>query len=156
MHNAAAIAFQPLYDMVLVRPDPGALEKWGSLFLPPSATPGADKAGDARDCFTGTVVAVGPGDRHVPYGRLKCSECGKKFKWNARYCWFDCGCEMTHVEIEDAERWNEGRYPMHLKPGDRVVFPRRPSMPGGDFSVEIGEEKFVMFHEEQFAYAVID
>jgi hypothetical protein len=45
---------------------------------------------------------------------------------------------------------------MLVQVGDRVVFPRRPSSPGGEFSVKIDGEMYMMFNEEQSALAVID
>jgi hypothetical protein len=45
---------------------------------------------------------------------------------------------------------------MVTKVGDRVLFPRRPNTPGGEFSVMIEGEKYMMFNEEQSAFAVIE
>ncbi len=45
---------------------------------------------------------------------------------------------------------------MNTKVGDRVLFPRRPSSPGGEFSVQIEGEMYILMHEEQSAFAVVE
>ena len=50
---------------------------------------------------------------------------------------------------------------MHTKVGDRVLYGRRPSGPqgtterDGDAAVYLDGERFLLFHEEQSAFAVI-
>ncbi len=126
--------FQPLRDMILVKPDPPA-DKDGSVWIPRGAVKPGHEPGPSRECFTGTVVAVGQGDRVnekvVPDGL------GQR---TVR--------RLIYADGSPA--------PMLTKVGDRVVYPRRPSMPGGEFSITIDGEMYVMFHEQQFAFAVID
>lgn len=114
------INFTPLKDMILVKPDPRP-ERIGSIFVPDGALPQGHQAGEKeesyRDCFVGTVMAVGRGDKHKA---------------------------GTH------------RHPMLTKIGDRVVYPRRPSSPGGEFSVKIDGEMYLIFNEQQNAFAVIE
>jgi hypothetical protein len=147
--------FQPLHDMILVKEDP-APERIGSIFIPEgSFTPG-HKPGRSDECFTGTVVAVGPGDRHKPFESLTCRACRSPRFFDAETDSYLCECPKAEISREIAAKWDAGHYPMLTKIGDRVVYPRRASMPGGEFSVTLFGESYVMFHEEQSAFAVIE
>ncbi len=145
--------FQPLNDMVLVLPDPVQTESNG-VILPQGVLQAGDKAGDSSDCFIGTVVAIGPGDRHRPVGSFVCSTCGTKPDLRWPHGIYSCRCTVWYPAMQAA--WNAGRHPMLIAVGDRVAFPRRPSMPGGEFSVKIEGVDYVMFHEEQFGFGVIE
>lgn len=147
--------FQPLYDMVLVKPD-AEPEKIGSILIPEIAQSRADEPGSSRDTYTGTVVAAGPGDRHKPFASLKCPNCHQKRHYGLRTDAWYCDCPGLAITATEAAEWDRGRHPMELKVGDRVVFPRRASMPGGEFSVRIDGEMYVMFHEQQFGFGVIE
>ncbi len=149
--------FRPLRDMILVKPD-NAPDMVGSIVVPQGALPQGQQPGDYRDTFMGTVVAVGPGDRHIPFESLKCRACGKKRTYDCVMDTFRCACpeepfqfsRMRHnpktncyerfpvrefnvgrVDWREIVAWNAGHYPMYTKVGDRVAFPRRPSSPNG-------------------------
>lgn len=156
--------------MILVRPD-RAPEKVGSIFAPIGSLPQGHQpcdnpvtfmdvkqmTGDPRDTFTGTVVAIGPGDKHTPAASLHCSVCHQKRTYDPVIDYYVCDCRDQWVgapATEDPEKpgffnmpkrvfnkgpmfaeevaeWDAGRYPMLTKVGDRVAFPRRPSGPVG-------------------------
>jgi hypothetical protein len=164
------IDFQPLNDMVLVKPDP-AQDKIGSIIVPEMAKTYGHQEGPSEDCFIGTVVAVGPGDKHKPFHLVICPDCGSRPTFIPRLNYFECGC-MVPVAVEvvrppmqafarrqytldQANEWNEGRYAMELKLGDRVAYPRRPSAPGGEYHVDIDGERYQLFHEQQFGFAIV-
>jgi co-chaperonin GroES (HSP10) len=148
--------FKPLNDLILVLPDPLQTQSNG-VVLPQGVLQPGDKAGDSSDCFMGTVVAVGLGDRHAPFESLKCRVCHKKRCFSVAMDSYVCECgPFAAVPYEQAREWNAGRHPMLTKVGDRVVSPRRPSSPGGEFSVTLNGVLYVMFNEEQSAFAVIE
>lgn len=126
-----------LRDLILVRPDP-APESLGRIVIPQGALPQGHLPhdGNERATFTGTVVAVGPGDtirERLVHGQIKRT--------------------LIHKDGSPA--------PMHTKVGDRVVYPRRPSSPAGtdegtgECGVYLEGERYLLFHEEQSAYAII-
>lgn len=155
--------FTPLYDMILVLPDP-VPAKIGSIFIPQGVLQAGHKPGAASDTWRGTVVAIGPGDKHMPRESMKCPECRQK--WHYRFVSddFRCGCpepktfesDGKTIPSEAVREWDAGRHPMLTQVGDRVAYPRRASMPGGEFSVTIEGVEYQMFHEEQNAFAVIE
>ncbi len=199
--NVEAVrGFHPLADLILVLPDP-APSKIGSIFVPGGSLPQGhqpaddptefmgvtQRRGDGRDTFTGTVVAVGPGDRHKPAASLKCSVCHKKRDYNCMTDTYVCLCQSPNRYVAadperpgffinmpkrvfnegnmygwEAAEWDAGRYPMYTKVGDRVAFPRRPSSPvgidegTGNCDLHIGGVGYLLFHEEQSAFAIID
>lgn len=131
--------FTPLHDLILVKPDQVA-DKIGSVYVPQGSIQGPDQPGNSRDTAMGTVVAIGPGDRVNEKWVEVTLQNGQK------------GMRMIRNLIHQ-----DGRpAPMLTKVGDRVVFPRRASMPGGEFSCVIEGETYVMFAEQQFALAVIE
>ncbi len=65
--------FKPLKDMILVKPD-AIDDKIGSIFIPQGILKSAERPGDYKEGFAGTVVAVGPGD---PRLNIRCRACGK-------------------------------------------------------------------------------
>jgi len=148
------VNFRPLGDMVLVKPD--LPTHVGSIEIPETARSSAHQPGDYHDSYTGTVVAVGPGDRHKPIGSFYCSHCHQKHVWDPVWELFRCGCPRASLTKTAATKWNKGRFPMLVKLGDRVVYPRRPSMPGGEFGVKIGGQMYLMFHEEQFGMGILE
>lgn len=163
----SALNFRPLHDMILVKPD-HLDDKIGSIFVPMGALKAGDKPGDYHDSFVGTVMAIGPGDRHKPMEAMRCRACHKKRNYDACTDSWQCGCaghgasyrmrafNVGPIYPGDSDKWNAGRYLMVTKVGDRVLFPRRPNTPGGEFSVMIEGEKYMMFNEEQSAFAVIE
>jgi len=149
--------FRPLYDLILVKPDP-EVTKVGSVVVPAGALKAGHQAGPSEDAFTGTVVAIGPGDRHKPFRLLPCVKCGCKQKLTylpPPAAIFKCECGHISFE-ENVEFWDAGRHPMLTQVGDRVVYPRRASMPGGEFELKIDGERYTLFHEEQSAYGIIE
>jgi len=149
-----AVNFRPLGDMILVKPDHVA-DRIGSIVIPQGVLAGADRPGDYHDSFIGTVVATGPGDQLVI---LECKKCRKTRtrilnKRNVR-----SGISVGKCECGESasEMVATGHAPMEVKVGDRVVLPRRPSMPGGEYSLTLEGETYVMFHEQQFAYGVVE
>lgn len=142
--------FTPLHDMILVKPDQVA-DKIGSIFVPQGSIQGPDQPGNYHDTGIGTVVAIGPGDRHKAVDRMRCRVCHQRFTSDAR-----CKCYESPITAESVDKWNEGRYPMLVQVGDRVVFPRRPASPGGEFSLKIDGETYMMFNEQQSALAVLE
>ncbi len=121
-----------------------------------------DQPGDSRETFTGTVVAVGPGDRHKPWTSIKsnrCKVCDKPWKYSGGLDAYFCGCTGHQRQMKSGSavwQWNRGRHRMETKVGDRVVYPRRPSAPGGSDLVKIDGIGYAMFHEEQHAYAIVE
>lgn len=128
-----------LRDTILVKPDQ-VNDKIGSLFTPQGSIKGMDQAGDYRDTGIGTVVAVGPGDRVHEKWIEETTQNGKK------------GMRMVRTLIHK----DGSPAPMLTKVGDRVVFPRRPASPGGEFSCVIDGQTYIMFNEQQNALAVIE
>ena len=110
---------------------------------------------------------MGPGDRHKPFESLKCQHCHQKRRYDAIRDEYVCACighHRRHYGPEDAQKWDAGRYPMETQVGDRVAYPRRPSSPvgtsprstqGGDSSLTIDGETFLLFHEEQNCLAIL-
>jgi hypothetical protein len=139
--------------MLLVKPD--SKTHVGLIAIPGTAQSAGFAPGDYHDTYTGTVVATGPGDKHKPIGSFYCSKCHQKHVYDPVADWYRCGCHCAPVTPGRAARWNESRFPMLVKVGDRVAFPRRPNMPGGEFFVTLEGEKYMMFHEEQCAFAVL-
>lgn len=127
--------FVPLKDMILVKPDQVA-DRIGSIFVPQGSIQGPDQPGDPRDTAFGTVVAIGPGDRLF---EKVVQDSGKSMR-----------TVRTLINRDGSPA------PMLTKVGDRVVFPRRPASPGGEFSVTIEGETYMMFNEEQNCLAVIE
>jgi co-chaperonin GroES (HSP10) len=147
--------FTPLHDMILVKPDQ-VKDKIGSIFVPQGSIQGPDQPGDSRDTGIGTVVAIGPGDKHKLVERMRCTTCRKMYQFDALSDSYTCACPHGYVSEEYAALWNAGRYPMLIEVGDRVVFPRRPASAGGEFSCMIEGETYMMFNEEQNCLAVLE
>ena len=152
--------FTPLGDLILVLPD-APPDQVGSIFIPETAnTDRGHRPGRAEDTFTGTVVAVGPGDRHRPFGSFHCSKCFQKHEYDAYDNAWKCKCHefnfYSAATAHEARDWNAGRHEMHVKVGDRVIYPRRPNVPGGCELTMIDGVGYVMFNEQQSALAVID
>ncbi len=153
--------FHPLRDMILVKPD-NAPDMVGSIVIPQGALPQGQQPGDWRDTFLGTVVAVGPGDKHTPFESLKCEVCGKNWKRDEFLDAYGCDCSPCRWSAVRKAEWDAGRYPMYTKVGDRVAFPRRPSSPNGidpesgNCDLYIDGVGYLLFHEEQSAFAIID
>lgn len=147
--------FTPLHDMILVKPDP-VPEKIGSIHVPQGAIKASDQPGNFHDTGIGSVVAIGLGDKRKQFETTCCPDCHVIWEFDPGLDVYLCDCEGRWVASAVAEEWNRSRHPMLVQVGDRVVFPRRPSSPGGEFSVKIDGEMYMMFNEEQSALAVID
>jgi len=149
--------FRPLGDMLLVKPD-AIDDKVGSIHIPQGILESGEKPGDYREGFVGTVVAIGPGDDMLI---LRCQACRRarfsivrsKFGRTRALYRSPSPCECGSKEYDIV---NQGFAPMETKVGDRVIFPRRPNSPGGEFSVELEGEKYIMLHEEQMALGVLE
>ncbi len=123
-----------LADQVLVKPL-RQVERFerkspsGLLFLPDQ--PERDRK---REFFwEGLVVAVGPGDRWN-YGKPR-----------------DDGPNRPPYRPVVAMHDGSERFPMHVKPGDHILYDRRP---WGDIVLD-GQE-YTVLHEEQHIAAVIE
>lgn len=162
-------SIQLMGDFVLVKPD-APLAMQGTIEIPDSAIAAQKEYGLQR----GKVVACGPGDRviwfvcadcgmdytstldprpegdpncgavRVIYAVASCPRCGS----SSRSALLDSWCGFHGVVHHGNERCNR---PMHVKPGDTVIFPRVPAN-----RVMIRGEEFVMLHEEQHVLAVIE
>jgi co-chaperonin GroES (HSP10) len=155
--------FRPLRDLILVKPDPSQDKTDSGIVIPQGVIPDSERPGEAlesyRDSFIGTVVAVGPGDRVPPFNWEKCWKC-KKPRVACYLDYFRCGCGdfMASEIAKQAADWaaQGERYPMYIQRGDRVIYPRRPNSPGGDCDVHIDGELYVMFHEQQSGFALLE
>jgi co-chaperonin GroES (HSP10) len=142
----------PLYDMLLVKPDPEP-DTIGSIAIPQGVLKAGHEPGDSQDCFTGVIVAAGPGDQVV---ELECRACGvrRSQRITARFkreiSVGTCVCGESRAEII-----SQSRMPMDVQVGDRIAFPRRPTAPGGNCDVYLEGERYLMFHAEQFAFGVM-
>jgi len=170
--------FRPLNDMILVKPDLMD-EKIGSIYIPQGALKAGDQPGDYEDSFIGTVVATGPGDQTAT---LRCTSCGRERTILVVKSLKRRSAPAAHPdESEDGEQVapsggpgyraisvrscrcgksettfvRQGHAPMQTKVGDRVIFPRRPNSPGGEYSLVLDGEKYIMMHEEQFAFGIL-
>ena len=143
--------FTPLGDLILVLPD-AEPEKIGAIYIPETAGDPGHRPGRAESAFVGTVVAVGPGDRHRPLGSCACGVGHTKPVYDAELDGWACECPSSLY----AASWNADRHEMHVKVGDRVIYPRRPSAPGGSDLLTIDGVGYLMFNEEQSALAVIE
>lgn len=149
--------FQPLGDLILVRPLP-----WrDGLIEIPEIIEGkhSHQPGDYQDSFVGEVVAVGPGDRLL---HARCVTCGAEKALLACRAgghppsWRSASFGACECGRRKWEFVTESRAPMECKVGDRVIYPRRPSAPGGGSDIEIDGERFLIFHEEQSAFAILE
>ncbi len=158
--KATAEQLRPLGDLVLVRPLKLEAETHsGRLVIPESARM------PERGLRRGMVVACGPGDRAIGF---MCADCRKfytstitmegdlqssasKVSWHVADCPYcsSSNREILHTGI-DGHRYEERR-PMHVKPGDTVIYPRVPAN-----GLRLGDEDFVLLHEEQHVLAVIE
>jgi co-chaperonin GroES (HSP10) len=148
----------PFGDFVLVRPEEPADNRNG-IAIPESARASEKEYG----LQTGTVVACGPGDRAL---WCYCNDC------EARYTSTlsprpegdpNCGAVRVVYGVATCPRCDssnremmsighpECRRPMHVKPGDTVVFPRVPAN-----RLVIQGEEYVILHEEQHCWAVLE
>lgn len=144
--------------MILVKPD-AIDDKIGLIHIPEGILKSGEKPGDYMEGFIGTIVATGPGD---PLLTLKCGECGTHRKrivqssfGGTRTVYKGMG-KCGHCQSSAYTVTHRGHAAMETKIGDRVVFPRRPSSPGGEYSVDLEGEKYILMHEEQSAMAVLE
>jgi co-chaperonin GroES (HSP10) len=157
-------SIKPLGDFVLVRVIPETDMHAGLIFIPISARD-QSKYQAPR---IGEVIACGPGDKTLV---LICPDCLPDEIWNGSFDDFEthrsadsgmrchrCGCYSLDNVLEYQEDHvlrdlppKTGRFPMHVKPGDRVVFWRAPAN-----SVVINDEIYHFLHEEQHILAVLE
>lgn len=111
----------PLGDFVLVRRLPDAESKAG-IWIPDSAR--NPREGNRR----GVVISCGPGDRvhprHVVHNALR---------------------QLAHGTT------NVPRHPMHVKPGDEIIYARVPAN-----DIRIDGQEYMFLHEEQHILCVIE
>ena len=157
MHTQKVMNFQPLGDLILVKPLSEYNNYKGLLIIPDGDTKHASRPGDWKNCFIGEVVATGPGDKLL---HLKCGHCGHETTRLAdratlrakagRHAFRACDCGNHDWAV-----LKETRMPMETKVGDKVVFPRRPNTPGDIDGILIEGERYLLFNEEQSALMVI-
>lgn len=141
-------SIRPIYDRVLVREIPRE-EKEGSLFLPETSR-------DNKKIRTGIVVAVGLGDKAKEFIPDQKNVNSDGRPWIQYYAYEVCWCghhESDHHEFCyqcDCKAF-DGRAPMSVKPGDRVLYDRRR-----EAEIFIDGEKYSLIHEEQSILAVIE
>lgn len=144
--NGDIEALRPLGDFVLVKPlvttnDAGIID------------PKTQRTKDGRWRLQnretgnrfGTVIAVGAGDRMIAVLCRNCEE-GEAILATAknRDC-RTCGKPLDCFPEVDFHA------PMHVSPGDVVIFPRVPAN-----EVIINGEEFVLLHEESQIYGVVE
>ncbi len=138
-----------LSDNVLIEVQPESELKIGSIHLPQMSddSRGFSKHQEGALCI-GTVVAVGPGEKCHIY---ECRDCrrtrtmltgeGRKLKLQP------CPCGST----KQPEFIAEGSMPMNVAVGDRVVYPHRSG-----HSVRIENRQYLLMHEEQWIYGLVE
>lgn len=152
------IPFTGLRDLVLVA---AMDESYGNLILPQTAESlRLHQPGEGADLFVGVVVATGRGDRLVTATCQACGTSRRKLldRMGERRTGHGhgrglglCSCGVADWRILGTEY-----QPMVTKVGDVVLCPRRPSSPGGEFSLSIAGETYTAFFEEQSALAILD
>jgi co-chaperonin GroES (HSP10) len=125
-----SVALRLLHDQVLVEPlqefVPERFERKVGLLW----TPDKPKRQTGEILWLGRVVLCGPGDKYK-YGPVR--------------------TEMWGVSRKVIPRPGGGRWPMHVKVGDLVVYERRPWA-----EIQWNGKTCCVFHEEQHLVAVLD
>ena len=151
------IGFQPLGDLILVR-EVSTIHD--GLIQVPESVEGkySHQPGDYQDGFIGEVVAVGPGDRLLYAQCRGCHGIQSRVldRYRRKQGHFGGFGACPSCQTSDWELVGESRLAMQCQVGDRVIYPRRPSSPGGDSDIKINGERFLMFHEEQWAFALLE
>lgn len=153
---AELASVKPLGDFVLVRRDLDQ-ERSNVIIAPGWRNKGVD--GVKR----GTVIAVGPGDKGVFLWCETCHETRQGFpvmqgtargdvSYSLRTKCPKCGNPRSIAMdwVRDGDPL-EARAPMHVKPGDEILYHRAPAN-----NVVIDDQEFVLLHEEQHILAVIE
>jgi co-chaperonin GroES (HSP10) len=159
--NTEVSSFRLLGDQVLVEPQekPELFDNFnGVLYLPQKP-----ERGKGEFFYVGRVVSCGPGDK-IREGKVrpdgsraaylapeqKCEDCngmGLALAYGGMAglgAFVDCPtCHGTGKV--------SGRWPIHVKPGDLVLYERRPWA-----EVELDRKRYVILHEEQHIVAVIE
>jgi hypothetical protein len=140
-----------LADFVLVKPFPPA-----GLIINPGVHMTQDyrwRQDRPRGNRTGTVVAIGSGDKMIG---LACADCQRfelrllRTDSDIKRLACECGGEKLTVALKDGTPMTQ-RAGLNVSVGDVVVFPRVPAN-----EIEINGEEYVFLHEEQHVLAVID
>ena len=127
---------RPIGDQILVKADPA--EEWaGRIYIPETAR-------KKEFLRTGVVISVGLGDMLPDYANVRCSWCGLPSHDPTDGELIMCPqCGTAGVT------WDK-RGPMHVKPGDRIVYDQASNR------VVIFEgEEYLVCREQQHVIAVI-
>jgi co-chaperonin GroES (HSP10) len=142
-----------LSDRVLIRETPPGELRIGSIILPnmKDDARGFSKHQERALCI-GTVIAVGPGERIQVY---ECDACGTRKsvlvdEGRTKGTGFCGQCDGTKFFLVC-----DAHTPMHVQPGDEVVYPHRAALPVPIPGAPAGES-YLIVHEEQFVYGVIE
>lgn len=162
--NGDITALRPLGDFVLVKPFQSATGS--DLIIDPKTQRTKDGRWRLQNRETGnrfgTVIAVGAGDQMVT---LWCLTCWGKSGAKPRLLRIDQSVKRGNCSRCSAELhaigagWTASgdvaaqitHAPMHVSPGDTVIFPRVPAN-----EVVINGEEYVLLHEESQIYGVVE
>lgn len=160
--NTEVSSFRLLGDQVLVEPqeNPERFDNFnGVLYLPQKP-----ERGKGEFFHSGRVVSCGPGDK-IREGKVRpdgsravyaapeqeCADCkgigateAKSPRFLFAPIYVDCPACHGTAKVP-------GRWPIHVKPGDLVLYERRPWA-----EVELDRKRYVILHEEQHIVAVIE
>lgn len=141
---------RPLGDLVLVRMLPEAEMHRNLIWIPQFSGAHADRQLRPVLPSIGEVVAAGPGDKLLA---MECSDCCRPANrlatannFKCEECGGDLSFEHPLHPMEDIYR-----APMHVSPGDRIMYWKRPSN-----EQVINDETFQLIHEEQDILGVIE
>ena len=147
--------FRPLGDFVLVRPfserEQLAMEDRTIAQSPLTMTrDGRYLFNRPRGLQYGTVVAMGAGDRVILLGCKACGTFGTRIDrgWESRkWRCTDCG----GFDLFSTRLAPDSRAPMGCTLGEVIIFPRVPAN-----EIRMNGEEFVVIHEEQHVYGVLE
>jgi len=128
---------RPFGDFVLVRREPDHGE---NIIIDPNW-----KKNPAQGIKRGTVMSCGPGDPSRLWQCKRCDYCLGVSTVKAPKPCPRCNSKTDWKYIGRA------RHPMHVEPGDEVLYSRAPAN-----DVVIGDREYVFLHEEQHILAVVE
>lgn len=134
-----------LGDRVLLKDLPGD-ERVGSIWLPETCQ-------NLDQLRWADVVAVGPGDAFIEYPASQTSTDSYGYVPMKRYSTECRGCGKSVTELGATfcfYCYTTLRLPMHVLPGDRVLYNRRM-----EAEIEIEGQRYGMVHEEQAVIGVM-
>lgn len=131
---------QPLGDFVLVRRLPDSERTPSGYIVLPDGTRNK-REGKRR----GVVILVGPGDKRTDItakeGWKQCTHCAAV--WNKEET--ECVCGQSGFKTYTY------RHPMHVAPGDEIIYDRVPAN-----DIRIDGEEYTFLHEEQHILCVLE